>query len=387
MNSDAEETGTVKDALDAIKADIKNEYTARNEYFNALSDDVYKPLLQLKDHYAQNNRRVLSYLQKRKKKKKCRLDAKRTEKKKNTIQEATVASNQLFNAQNSGVTSTQVLKVIAYFSVYKILRILYVLERGWTQIDIEYNIAARSTTATQSQQQWKERDDEDHADWSRENARFNEELTVILQGMEANEFSRLQAVGDCLRKWAVFTTNVCANRNYDIQSLAQVMSLVKPEQDLQAFMAETLAKFPPVHFCYLFVFAVVREQRKFVILKIIIIMYTHILCIAYVSQSSENINLNVGEEMTAGYDLGSFSRQSFSTSLTAESKSVDGPTLGIHHLSHTDVEGHAVIKTNPISNNNNHRSSITHSLTDQPQDSTNSISKLFTGFKLSRRVR
>ncbi|ETO05456.1 hypothetical protein RFI_31937, partial [Reticulomyxa filosa] len=58
MESQTDEIGTIKDALDAIKADIKNDHTCRTEYVNSLTEDVYKPLVELREHYVQNNKRV-----------------------------------------------------------------------------------------------------------------------------------------------------------------------------------------------------------------------------------------------------------------------------------------------------------------------------------------
>ncbi len=69
-------------------------------------------------------------------------------------------------------------------------------------------------------------------------------MTSVLQGMESNEAARLQTVGDCLRKWAVFITNFSANRSYDIRHLAEVMANVSTGDDIQTFMKDTLQKHP-----------------------------------------------------------------------------------------------------------------------------------------------
>ena len=40
-------------------------------------------------------------------------------------------------------------------------------------------------------------------------------MTSILQGMQTNEQNRMIIIKDSLNKFAVFITNLCANRNYD----------------------------------------------------------------------------------------------------------------------------------------------------------------------------
>ncbi|ETO05457.1 hypothetical protein RFI_31938 [Reticulomyxa filosa] len=211
-------------------------------------------------------------------------------------------------------------------------------------------MASKVNVATQNQQQWKDRYEKEQECWSREQVRFDDEMTAILQGMEANELTRLQTVGDCLRKWAVFTTNVCANRTYDIQSLAQIMSLVRPktkilffflpfffffgnpsyvydlkltikskEKDLQSFMWETLAKRPQA-----------------------------------LGMSSAAGRMT--DNLLIAYDLDeSLSRQSSNNSLVTENKSIE---------------------TEPQDISQNRNSST----------SSSSLSKMFSGLKLPRRV-
>eukprot|EP01084_Bolivina_argentea_P191857 329493_1 len=45
-----------RDGLDAIAADMKNEYTQRIEFLNSLNEDVYQPCLQMRESYASQNR-------------------------------------------------------------------------------------------------------------------------------------------------------------------------------------------------------------------------------------------------------------------------------------------------------------------------------------------
>ena len=94
------------------------------------------------------------------------------------------------------------------------------------------------------QQQTQERYDQTKLEWNREQIKFDDTMTTVLQGMQSNEEARLNALSDALTKWAVFVTNLTANRNYDVKSLAETMSQISVKGDLQAFMRETLTKNP-----------------------------------------------------------------------------------------------------------------------------------------------
>lgn len=50
------EIGTIRDGLNAIRADMKNEYTQRLEFLNSLNEDVYQPCLQIRELYSSRNR-------------------------------------------------------------------------------------------------------------------------------------------------------------------------------------------------------------------------------------------------------------------------------------------------------------------------------------------
>ena len=95
-----------------------------------------------------------------------------------------------------------------------------------------------------AQQALQEKYDSQKVEWNREQLKFDDTMTTVLQGMESNEEARLNALGDSLRKWAVFVTNLTANRSYDVQSLAQTMAQINVKGDLQTFMRETLASHP-----------------------------------------------------------------------------------------------------------------------------------------------
>lgn len=69
-------------------------------------------------------------------------------------------------------------------------------------------------------------------------------MTKIFQGMQSNEQKRLKTIADSLQKWAVFVTNLSANRNYDVKTLAQDMSSVDADLDMQVFCQQTLDKHP-----------------------------------------------------------------------------------------------------------------------------------------------
>eukprot|EP00493_Phyllostaurus_siculus_P001571 UN01579 len=59
-------------------------------------------------------------------------------------------------------------------------------------------------------------------------------MASILQGMESNELNRMKITKDSLNKWAVFTTNFSANRNYDVKALAESMAVMDAEADFTA---------------------------------------------------------------------------------------------------------------------------------------------------------
>eukprot|EP01084_Bolivina_argentea_P284382 487385_1 len=61
-------------------------------------------------------------------------------------------------------------------------------------------------------------------------------MTLTLQNMESNEYKRMNSMRDAFINWSAFTTNYCANRSYDISYLANSMSLITIENDLQTFM-------------------------------------------------------------------------------------------------------------------------------------------------------
>ncbi len=65
-------------------------------------------------------------------------------------------------------------------------------------------------------------------------------MTVILQGMQSNEYNRMRTTKDSLNEWAVFVTNLCANRNYDVKNLAKSMSMIHIDNDVQIFIKSTL---------------------------------------------------------------------------------------------------------------------------------------------------
>ncbi len=65
-------------------------------------------------------------------------------------------------------------------------------------------------------------------------------MTLTLQNMESNEYKRMNSMRDAFINWSAFTTNYCASRSYDISDLANSMSLINIENDLQIFMKHTI---------------------------------------------------------------------------------------------------------------------------------------------------
>ena len=110
----SEETGSVREALDAIKADMRNEVRMRSDFVNSLNEDVYAPLIQTKDLY---NARNIKYAQDTK----ANIKSLRSEQSKwlkmkgkydKATKEAQEARSALLNAKSGQVASTgQVIKV------------------------------------------------------------------------------------------------------------------------------------------------------------------------------------------------------------------------------------------------------------------------------------
>jgi len=80
--------------------------------------------------------------------------------------------------------------------------------------------------------------------WRAQNTTFQTRMTKSLRSMESGETARLDSVRDALTNWAAFVTSMSMNRSYDIRTLAQSVSQVSVESDLQSFMRATLAKYP-----------------------------------------------------------------------------------------------------------------------------------------------
>jgi len=207
-----------KDGLDALHADMKNEYTQRLEFLNSLNEDVYQPVVAMRDEYAQKNRQFAGDT-------KAHIKALRQQqqtfqkvkgKYEKVAKEASNARTALINAKiDAKISSAQILK-----------------------------LGTKVNSTLKTQQSWKEKYEAQQLAWKRHQIRFDDAMTAVVQGMQENEYNRLATTKDSLNKWAVFITNLCANRNYDVKSLAQSMALIDADKDLQLFIATTLAAHP-----------------------------------------------------------------------------------------------------------------------------------------------
>jgi len=210
---------TIRDGLESIRADMKNEYNMRVEFANSLSEDVYKPLLQCREIYNLQNQKFAQDT-------KTNVKTLRNEHMKwlklksryeKTVQEAQQARHSLLDSKSDpNISTSQVVK-----------------------------LGLRVNATTKQQLQMQEKYNTHKTLWDREQIRFDETMTTILQGMQLNEDNRLQTLQDCLNKWAIFITNLTANRNYDVKHLADVMVSMDAKEDLQSFMKDTLKKHPP----------------------------------------------------------------------------------------------------------------------------------------------
>eukprot|EP01084_Bolivina_argentea_P139286 245046_1 len=71
---------------------------------------------------------------------------------------------------------------------------------------------------------------------------YDNKMRLTLQNMELNEYKRMNSMRDAFINWSAFTTNYCANRSYDISDLANSMSLINIENDLQIFIKNTITQ-------------------------------------------------------------------------------------------------------------------------------------------------
>lgn len=181
--------------LDAMYTDLKNEYTQRMAFLNSLRDDVHKPLSKMRDFYYSQNKTFGSQI-------------------KSNIQSLKKQQNE------------------------------------FTKIKAKYDKVMGNTDITKKQtkkQQLltvKRRFNQQQQVWKRQREQYDYQMTATLRSMESNEYKRMNALRDALTNWSAFITNYCANRSYDIRYLAQSMSTMDPEADLQVFMKCTLAEYP-----------------------------------------------------------------------------------------------------------------------------------------------
>ena len=207
-----------KDGLDAIAADMKNEYTQRIEFLNSLNEDVYQPVVTMRELYASKNRLFANDTKQNIKSLRSQQSAfyKIKTKFEKVCKDASNARTALLNAKlDNKLSSAQILK-----------------------------LGSKVNSTMKTQQSWKEKYDEQQLVWNRQQIKFDDQMTSILQGMQSNEYNRMNTTKDSLNKWAVFITNLCANRNYDVKNLAESMSLINIQSDLQLFISNLLIKNP-----------------------------------------------------------------------------------------------------------------------------------------------
>jgi len=208
-----------RDGMVSIHSDMKNEHTQRLEFINSLSEDVYRPVVAMRDLYAQKNRSFANDT-------KLHIKALRRHraeffkaqaKYEKVCSEAATAREALLDAKLESKASSSSLQ----------------------------KLGQKLKGALHSQQQWKAKFDGAQLLWTRRQTKFDDEMSSILQGMQCNEFNRMRTAKDSMNKWTVFVTNFCANRNYDVKNLAHSMSLIDIDRDLQCFLQRTLRQHPP----------------------------------------------------------------------------------------------------------------------------------------------
>ena len=208
-----------KDGLDALYTDLKNEYQQHIEYLNSLNEDIYLPCISMRESYASQNR----------------LFANNT---KQNIKSLRQQQNQFYKIK------TKYEKVCKDASNARTLLLNAKLDNKISSQQI-LKLGSKVNSTLKTQQIWKEKYDQQQLIWNKQQIKFDDEMTSILQGMQTNEQNRMKIIKDSLNKFAVFITNLCANRNYDCKNLAQSMSQINIDNDLQIFITNTLKQYPP----------------------------------------------------------------------------------------------------------------------------------------------
>ena len=206
------------DGLDALHADLKNEYQQHIEFVNSLNEDIYEPCISMRELYASKNR----------------LFANNT---KQNIKSLRQQQNQFYKIK------TKYEKVCKDASNARTLLLNAKLDNKISSQQI-LKLGTKVNSTLKTQQIWKEKYDQQSLIWNKQQIKFDDEMTAILQGMQTNEYNRMKIIKDSLNKLAVFITNLCANRNYDCKNLAESMSLINIEKDLQIFIKNTLKHYP-----------------------------------------------------------------------------------------------------------------------------------------------
>ena len=208
-----------RDGLDALYTDLKNEYQQHIEYLNSLNEDIYLPCISMRELYASKNR----------------LFANNT---KQNIKSLRQHQNQFYKIK------TKYEKVCKDASNARTLLLNAKLDNKISSQQI-LKLGTKVNSTLKTQQIWKEKYDQQQLIWNKQQIKFDDEMTSILQGMQTNEQNRMEIIKDSLNKFAVFITNLCANRNYDCKNLAQSMSQINIDNDLQIFIKNTLKQYPP----------------------------------------------------------------------------------------------------------------------------------------------
>ena len=144
-----------KDGLDAMHADMKNEYNQRIEFLNSLNEDVYQPCVAMRELYASKNREFANDTKSNIKtlRKHQEQFYKMKSKYEKVCKEASQARTALLNAKlDHKISSQQILK-----------------------------LGSKVNSTLKTQQSYKEKYDQQQLIWNRQQVKFDDEMTAILQ--------------------------------------------------------------------------------------------------------------------------------------------------------------------------------------------------------------
>eukprot|EP00455_Lapot_gusevi_P053759 TRINITY_DN8466_c0_g2_i2.p1 TRINITY_DN8466_c0_g2~~TRINITY_DN8466_c0_g2_i2.p1 ORF type:complete len:533 (-),score=73.99 TRINITY_DN8466_c0_g2_i2:90-1688(-) len=208
-----QDTGTIFEALNAVKCDSLNNAKVRNEFYKQLREEVLEPSTDLKRTYTRLNQKLIRTGRE------CVRDYKSTQQKffkakaryERAQRESQEAREKLIEAKVQNANNQALTKLTA--------RVSETLQQ-FEEASDGYQVAREEVIYTQN--------------------KFEETMATVLEGLQLNEEARIQTMKASLRRHQVVETSLIKNREYDLLSFVQVMEDVDPAVDLRHFVEQAL---------------------------------------------------------------------------------------------------------------------------------------------------